>query len=133
MEWILTKGNVEILVNAYLPVVLFLSLIMVLPYIFEWIAVSCEGRKTNSDITRSMIDRYFYYQVSNLKLRFQGSFSFPAISKHYFNSACKYFHHSECRVSTITLDVEENYQFMSSHSRPDTCVDLILLNIYYTC
>ena len=74
MEWILTKGNVEILVNAYLPVVLFLSLIMVLPYIFEWIAVSYEGRKTNSDITRSMIDRYFYYQVSSLKLQLSGIF-----------------------------------------------------------
>jgi len=68
MEWILEydNGNLAVLVNAYLPVVGFLGLIMILPIIFEWVAYSYERRKTRSDVEQSVVSRYFYYQLANI-------------------------------------------------------------------
>mmetsp|Transcript_20129 Transcript_20129/g.28323 ORF Transcript_20129/g.28323 Transcript_20129/m.28323 type:complete len:93 (+) Transcript_20129:718-996(+) len=68
MEWILTfeNGNLRLLLNAYLPVVALLSLILLLPIFFEWVAVSYERRKTQSDIERSVLDRYFVYQIATI-------------------------------------------------------------------
>ena len=50
-------------VNGYLPVVTLLTIISVLPVIFEKVAYSFENRKTKSDVQDSMLGRYFYYQV----------------------------------------------------------------------
>jgi hypothetical protein len=68
MEWILTfhGGNLTNFVNGYLPVVALLGLIVILPVIFEQIAVHYEGRKTFSDVQASMLTRYFYYQLANI-------------------------------------------------------------------
>jgi hypothetical protein len=63
MEWIsdFDDGKVKALINAYLPVVALLALIMILPFVFEAVAVSYEKRKTTSDVNRSIVSRYFYY------------------------------------------------------------------------
>lgn len=68
MEWVLTfdGGNLSAFINGYLPVVALLSLIMLLPVIFEQIALRWEHRKTFSDVQRSMMGRYFYYQLANI-------------------------------------------------------------------
>jgi len=68
MEWIMTAGggSVATFINGYLPVVLLLGLIMVLPIIFEWVAINYEHRKSNSDIQESILGRYFYYQLANI-------------------------------------------------------------------
>jgi len=68
MAWIetLNGGAVAGFVNGYLPVVLLLSLIMVLPMIFHVLALHYEDRKTQSDIQKSIIGRYFYYQLANI-------------------------------------------------------------------
>lgn len=68
MEWILTAGggSVSKFVNGYLPVVALLTLILILPLMFEVIARRYERRKTVSDVQASMLGRYFYYQVLNL-------------------------------------------------------------------
>ena len=68
MEWILTAGggSVSKFVNGYLPVVALLTLILILPLMFEVIARKYERRKTVSDVQASMLGRYFYYQVLNL-------------------------------------------------------------------
>ena len=68
MEWIETfhGGTLSKFVNGYLPVVALLGLILILPVIFEYIAVKYEHRKTFSDIQASMLGRYFYYQVANV-------------------------------------------------------------------
>ncbi len=50
-------------VNGYLPVVLLLVIILILPHIFYGIALHYEDRKTESDVQSSIIGRYFYYQV----------------------------------------------------------------------
>ena len=65
MEWILTfnSGSLTAFINGYLPVLALLGLILLLPVIFERIAVSYERRRTYSDIQRSILNRYFYYQV----------------------------------------------------------------------
>lgn len=65
MEWILSyqNGALKLLINSYLPVVMLLSLILILPLLFEWIAIYYEKRKTKSDVQRSIVGRYFYYQV----------------------------------------------------------------------
>ncbi len=77
MEWIqdFDEGKLKVLINAYLPVVTLLAIIMILPLIFEFIAVSYEKRKTLSDVNKSIVSRYFYYQVrtmtQSLKFSFQ--------------------------------------------------------------
>ena len=65
MGWVLTyaDGKMKLLVNAYLPVVLLLSLMMLLPLIFERVAFSYEKRKIKSDVDQFVVGRYFYYQV----------------------------------------------------------------------
>mmetsp|Transcript_22394 Transcript_22394/g.33982 ORF Transcript_22394/g.33982 Transcript_22394/m.33982 type:complete len:1037 (+) Transcript_22394:105-3215(+) len=70
MDWVLTLGNgsVTAFINGYLPVVALLCLIMILPVIFEQIAINYENRKTVSDVQRSMLGRYFYYQLANIFL-----------------------------------------------------------------
>jgi hypothetical protein len=68
MEWILTYdgGSVTSFVNGYLPVVALLCLILILPVIFQLVALKYERRKTHSDVHRSMLSRYFYYQLVNI-------------------------------------------------------------------
>jgi len=66
MEWILTSGSVSQFVNGYLPVVALLCLILILPVIFQVVATRYERRKTISDVHRSMMVRYFYYQLVNI-------------------------------------------------------------------
>jgi hypothetical protein len=68
MEWVLTfdGGNLSAFINGYLPVVALLTLIMLLPVVFEQIALRWEHRKTFSDVQRSMMGRYFYYQLANI-------------------------------------------------------------------
>ena len=68
MEWILTYqgGALTAFVNGYLPVLALLGLILVLPVLFEWIAVTYERRKTFSEIQGSILRRYFYYQLANI-------------------------------------------------------------------
>ena len=68
MQWILTVngGKLGAFINGYLPVVALLALILCLPVLFEFIAVKYEHRKTYSDVQRSILDRYFLYQVSVL-------------------------------------------------------------------
>eukprot|EP00986_Skeletonema_menzelii_P004681 scaffold1625_cov144-Skeletonema_menzelii.AAC.10 len=68
MGWLetLDGGNVAAFVNGYLPVVLLLTIIMVLPHIFYAVALHYEDRKTRSDVQKSIIGRYFYYQLANI-------------------------------------------------------------------
>lgn len=68
MEWITNAhgGSFTKFVNGYLPVVVLLGLISILPIIFEYVAVKYERRKTLSDVQASMLGRYFYYQLANV-------------------------------------------------------------------
>ena len=68
MDWILTfhGGEMTSFVNGYLPVVALLGLILILPLIFEQVAVRYERRKTFIDVQASMLSRYFYYQLANV-------------------------------------------------------------------
>jgi hypothetical protein len=68
MEWILTfdGGSVSTFVNGYLPVVALLCLILVLPLIFQFVATNYERRKTISEVQKSMLNRYFFYQLVNI-------------------------------------------------------------------
>ena len=52
--------------NQYLAVALLLILLSILPFIFDLIARSYEGRKTQSEIQNSIMTRYFYYQLANV-------------------------------------------------------------------
>jgi hypothetical protein len=68
MKWILAfhGGTVTSLVNGYLPVVALLTLITILPVIFEAVATQYERRKTFSDVQASMLARYFNFQIANV-------------------------------------------------------------------
>jgi len=68
LGWILHEqdGQLTAIINAYLPVVALLGLIVILPIIFQWIAVNYEHRKTYSEVQRSILFRYFYYQLANV-------------------------------------------------------------------
>ena len=39
---------------------------MILPHVFSAVALHYEDRKTQSDIQKSIIGRYFYYQLANV-------------------------------------------------------------------
>lgn len=68
MEWIVTVNNgaYKALINGYLPVVVLLSLICLLPFVFDAIATYYEKRKTFSGVESSIVGRYFYYQLANI-------------------------------------------------------------------
>lgn len=66
MEWVLQSGSVSNFVNGYLPVVALLVLILILPLIFKFLAMNYERRMTYSDVQKSMLGRYFFYQVFNI-------------------------------------------------------------------
>lgn len=68
MEWILTfnGGALTQFVNGYLPVVGLLGLILILPVLFQLLAMKVEHRKTFSDVQSSMLSRYFNYQLANI-------------------------------------------------------------------
>lgn len=68
MEWILTfqGGAMTSFINGYLPVLALLGIILILPVLFEWVAVTYERRKTFTDIQGSLLRRYFYYQLANI-------------------------------------------------------------------
>jgi len=68
MEWILTfqGGAFTAFVNGYLPVLALLGIILILPVIFQVIAIKYERRKTFSDVQGSLLGRYFYYQLANV-------------------------------------------------------------------
>jgi hypothetical protein len=68
MGWITgwQSDKLTAFVNGYLPVVALLGLILILPVIFEYVAVKYERRKTFSDVQNSMMGRYFYYQLANI-------------------------------------------------------------------
>jgi hypothetical protein len=53
-------------VNGYLPVVLLLTIILILPLVFYAVALHYEDRKAKSEIQKSIIGRYFYYQLANI-------------------------------------------------------------------
>jgi hypothetical protein len=55
--------NLRVLINSYLPVVALLTFILILPYVFQAVAMYYEHRKTLSDVNRTTVSRYFYYQV----------------------------------------------------------------------
>lgn len=65
LKWLL-RNQFRNFVNGYLPVVALLGLILVLPVIFEQLAIRYERRKTYSDVQASMLGRYFYYQVATI-------------------------------------------------------------------
>jgi hypothetical protein len=52
--------------NSYLAILLLLILLAILPFIFDFIARSYEGLKTESEIQNSIMTRYFYYQLANI-------------------------------------------------------------------
>lgn len=66
MKWILYfhGGTLTSLVNGYLPVVALLTLISILPVIFEAVATRYERRKTFCDVQSSMLSRYFNFQIA---------------------------------------------------------------------
>ena len=59
MSWISTSngGAVAGFVNGYLPVVLLLTIILILPAVFYLLALHYEDRKTKSDVQKSIIGR----------------------------------------------------------------------------
>jgi len=65
--------NFRTLVNGYLPVVALLGLIQLLPFLFQWLAVLYENRKTWSDTQRSVLQRFFYYQLANIYITLTAS------------------------------------------------------------
>ena len=54
------------LVNDYLPFLVILLLIALLPFIFDIIARHYEGMKCESEIQRSIMNRFFYFQLANV-------------------------------------------------------------------
>ena len=68
LPWLNAYRNTIIyeVLNQYLAVALLLILLSILPFIFDLIARSYEGRKLESEIQNSIMTRYFYYQLANV-------------------------------------------------------------------
>jgi len=77
-SWILANSEIASFVNGYLPVVGLLVLVLILPAIFESVAEKFEKRKTKSDVQKSVLQRYFYYQVSSRVWFTSCPYCFPA-------------------------------------------------------
>ena len=54
------------LLTDYLPVVIQLALFNLLPVLFEQAARAYEGQKSSFEVQRSVLDRYFYFQLVNI-------------------------------------------------------------------
>jgi len=52
--------------NQYLSVVVLLLIILLLPFLFDFVARHYEGLKRESDIQQSIMTRFFYYQLVNV-------------------------------------------------------------------
>mmetsp|Transcript_29380 Transcript_29380/g.66372 ORF Transcript_29380/g.66372 Transcript_29380/m.66372 type:complete len:1055 (-) Transcript_29380:9-3173(-) len=59
-------GAYTSMINSYLPVIALLGLILLLPLIFDRIAILYEQRKTRSGVENSIVGRYFWYQLANI-------------------------------------------------------------------
>jgi len=68
MKWILTvhDGRFATFLNGYLPVLALLVLIMLLPVIFQQLSLRYERRKSYSEIQKSILRRFFLFQLSNI-------------------------------------------------------------------
>ena len=68
LPWLDAYRNTVIydVLNQYLAVGVLLILLGILPFIFDMIARSYEGRKLESEIQNSIMTRYFYYQLANV-------------------------------------------------------------------
>lgn len=82
MEWILAfnNGSLAAFINGYLPVVALLCLIMILPVIFGLVARNYEHRRTKSDVQRSILSRYFYYQVRRMSTLLPWYLPYPKLT-----------------------------------------------------
>ena len=49
--------------QQYLSVIIVLVFLLILPFIFDFLARHYEGMKLESEIQNSIMTRYFYYQV----------------------------------------------------------------------
>ena len=102
MDWILTAGSgyFKKMINAYLPVVALLTIILILPVVFERIAISYEGQKTRSGIDASITSRYFNYQVRDeadyISINFVAAFLLNFVLA--ILTARKYLRDCYCRV-----------------------------------
>jgi hypothetical protein len=66
--WLQTYSDTDVykLVNSYLASSLLLTLLTLLPFIFDVIARAYEGLKLESEVQNSIMTRYFYYQLANV-------------------------------------------------------------------
>jgi hypothetical protein len=60
------SDHLKALVNGFLPVAALLFVIFLLPFVFKWIAIDLERRKSMSDVERSVMNRFFWYQLANV-------------------------------------------------------------------
>jgi len=83
MAWMETfeGGRYSSFINGYLPVVALLTIITLLPLLFEWIAVKFEDRKTKSSVQNSILGRYFYYQIANIYITVTAGSLWSALSQ----------------------------------------------------
>ena len=67
-EWLSESNNSALakFVNGYLPVVTIMGLILLLPFVFEFIGKSYEFRKTKSGLETSVMNRMFIYLLANI-------------------------------------------------------------------
>jgi hypothetical protein len=55
-----------LLLNNYMAIGLLLLVLCLLPFLFDFLARSYEGLKTESEIQNSIMSRYFLYQLANV-------------------------------------------------------------------
>ena len=113
------------MINSYLPVVALLTLILILPYIFEAVAIYYEHRKTLSDVTRTTVSRYFYYQVSSDSIRHRYYYTSYLLSKSHkeitFKSLIK-------KLANIYISVTAGSIWISASkiiSRPTAALEIL--------
>ena len=82
LEWLADwrGGAYTSIINSYLPVIALLGLILLLPLIFDRIAILYEQRKTLSGVENSIVGRYFWYQLANIYITVTGKHDIIPIS-----------------------------------------------------
>ena len=60
------RQQIQSLTRAYVPILLIVSILNLLPLLFQALATFYEQRKSTSDVDRSVIERYFNFQLANV-------------------------------------------------------------------
>ena len=91
-----------LVVKAFVPIIIVLAILNLLPLLFQALAALYEQRKTTSDVDRSVVERYFNFQLANVYVAASPLVSIVD-SLHYLGRPAKLLEHLGRNFPTQSL------------------------------